>query len=187
MKKAKIILALLALSGCNGTVREFSDNPTYPVDDKSAKGVRVYMAAFMKITSQTTSYTDAKKVVTYKCHPVSTFQIKAMADYTQPLRIYYDHGLFETVTFGVTLNQDGTLDAVNGNGTPAGAALLASAGPVLSGVGAILAAGAPAAAAAAAPARGALPLALPDCNGDPVMVKIEKCSSPAGSTLCSLI
>jgi hypothetical protein len=188
MKRLLAISALLALAGCNGTIREFADNPAYPTDARSTKGVRVYMATLMKVTSATTSYADPKtKTVTYACKPVQAYQIKAMADYTTPLRMYYDPGLFETVTFGVTLNQDGTLGAVNGNSTPAGAALLSSAGPVLSGVGAILAAAAPVAAAApaAAPATAA-GAPTPLCTGDPVVVRIEKCPPASGSTLCSV-
>jgi len=186
MKKLTAITTLLLLYGCNGHVREISDltkhevdkdnkkvtiwtDDGYPADPAKGQGLRVFMPALMRVTSRTTTYTEEKKPPTYRCNPKEIVQIVTRADYSQPLRVYYDPGLFESVQFGVTLTPDGTLASVTSSGTPPTAAITAAI---------------PAAIAAIAPL--ATPNAdTPQCNTDPVVIKIEKCVQK-GATVCEV-
>lgn len=74
---------------------------------------------------ETTALVDEKtKKITAKapsCVPEMSIKFDTRADYSAPYQVYYDPGLFETNTFGVTL-KDGVLASVNTSSDPSKAA-----------------------------------------------------------------
>jgi hypothetical protein len=174
MKMLRALILLIPIFGCNGQIKEIRDvQSAYPTDANATQGLRVYMPALMRVTSQTTTVTDANKVTSYECIPHTFVQIQSKADYSTPLRIYYKPGLFETVTFGVGLTSDGVLSTVNANGAPPTTAVIAALPALITAAAAVL--------PAFPPAPGAAP--RPTCTGDPIVTKIEKCTD---STVCAV-
>lgn len=170
------------LAGCNGHLWEVADPGDYPkqvlVADKpdnsvvkvngvnpNQTGVRVYMPAPMKVTMETTTFTEDKKQPTYDCDHKQFQQIQVRPDYSRPLRVYYEPGWFESTTFSVNISPDGSLASVNAGGTPPAAAVAAAVLVALK-----------------QPGDGA---DRHICNTDPVVVRIERCES-AGPVVCSL-
>lgn len=132
--KTVVALGLVAVTvaGCAGEIemRRVSDKEM--ADTKHwVSGVIVYQPAlFVEISAKTTLIEGGKLKGSSAdnppaCVPVQSEKTVALPDLKNPYQIRYDPGLFDSNTFGVTL-QTGVLAAVNGNisgalnGAPAG-------------------------------------------------------------------
>jgi len=168
---ALIFVTAFLLTGCAGQVREYLDKPDYPTnpDDPGAVGIRVYMSALMKVTSRTTTITDSNtKLPSNDCTPVESTKIEARPDYAKPLRVRFDHGPFDTYTFGVTLSADGILTGINTQSTPP----ISSVAPLIT-----------ATVSALSVLKAVAP--MPPCTATPEVVKIERCEQ-RGSVVCEV-
>lgn len=134
VKTALVLGALgLVVSGCSGDIetRKLSDKEMTDTEHW-VSGVIIYQPAlFVEITSKTTLIQNGKLRGSSAdnppaCVPVQSEKTVALPDLKNPYQIRYDPGLFDSNTFGVTL-QTGVLSSVNGhlssalNGAGAGA------------------------------------------------------------------
>ena len=121
--KTVVALGLVAVTvaGCAGEIemRRVSDKEM--ADTKHwVSGVIVYQPAlFVEISAKTTLIEGGKLKGSSAdnppaCVPVQSEKTVALPDLKNPYQIRYDPGLFDSNTFGVTL-QTGVLAAVNGN------------------------------------------------------------------------
>ena len=143
MKAAVAVCLFLLLAGCTGTL--YHGTAALPSPAKQ-KGVVYYPPMSVVQESETTMLVDSKGIVIGNrtgagglkvCEPVPAEKIITVRDYLDPQRIWYDPGVFEKSTLGVTLNADGALLSVNDTSTPdqgntiknlAGAAVSAASG-----------------------------------------------------------
>ena len=172
MRTGLVLYVLIALCGCNGQAKQYVDSADYPKsgDDPASRGIRVYMPALFKVTQATTTFVDPiSKSTSYACEGVPIVQIVTRCDYSTPLRLRYDPGLFETNSFGATLGADGCLLGVNSQSTPPTSAVTTFIPAMVTAL------------AAAAPQKPGVP--TPKCTGDPVTIRMEKCQ-PNGT--CSV-
>ena len=65
-----------------------------------------------------TLITEASGSITTNCQGFSTEKLVTIADREHPYRLYYNHGVLETYTFGYTSSADGALTGVNSQSTP---------------------------------------------------------------------
>jgi hypothetical protein len=115
-------VALGALcAGCSGTLYT-ANNAAF--EDGKVKGIIFYPPALYKEMSQTTvAIKDGKVIGTAgdpqnPCRPVPSVKLISAPDYSQPHRVWYEHGLLETFTFSTTLDAAGDLLSVNTQSTP---------------------------------------------------------------------
>lgn len=121
--KTALVLAVAAatLAGCSGVIetRKLTPQAMNNTDDW-IKGVIIYQPAmFVEISSKTT-LTEGGKLKGSSadnppaCVPAQSEKTVALPDLKNPYQIRYSPGLFDSNTFGVTL-QLGTVASVNGN------------------------------------------------------------------------
>jgi hypothetical protein len=119
-KMTALIALPLISAGCSGKL--YTSNQTAFDDNGNMQGVQFYPPALFKETTKTTVAIKDGKIVGRaadgSCEPVASEKIITAPDYSQPRRIWYDHGLLESYTFGVTLDAAGDLTAVNNQSTP---------------------------------------------------------------------
>lgn len=138
--KTALVLGVLGLVlvGCAGEIetRKLSDKDMADTEHWIS-GIIIYQPAlFVEISSKTTLIQNGRLKGSSAdnppaCVPVQSEKTVALPDLKDPYQIRYAPGLFDSNTFGVTL-QTGVLASVNGD--PAGA--LKGAGAALGGAGA---------------------------------------------------
>lgn len=125
--KAAVALGLLAMAvtGCAGNIEMRKLSAKNMADTKHwISGIIVYQPAlFVEISAKTALVESGKLKGTSAdnppaCVPVQSEKTVALPDLKNPYQVRYDPGLFDSNTFGATL-QTGILASVNGN--PAGA------------------------------------------------------------------
>lgn len=190
-------LVAIAVAGCAGDIemRKVSDKEM--ADTKHwMPGVIVYEPAlFVEISAKTTLIEGGKLKGSSAdnppaCVPVQSEKTVALPDLKNPYQIRYDPGLFDSNTFGVTL-QTGVLAGVNGNiggalnGAPTGSSSGAGGGlsslPIPTPLGIPLSApGAPLAPGIGTPAIEQIQLHsdLPACNDGPVVLGYRRLPLP---------
>jgi hypothetical protein len=202
-------LAAVAVAGCSGNIETRKLSQERMTDTEHwVSGVIVYQPAlFVEISSKTTLIEGGKLKGSSAdnppaCVPVQAEKTVALPDLKNPYQIRYDPGLFDSNTFGVTL-QTGTLASVNGNlaGALNGAAAAAGgvgAGGALSSLPTIPTPLGIPLSAPAAPPDGFVPLptvvqvqpvpprvqriqlhaSLPACNDSPVILGYRRLALP---------
>ncbi len=141
--KAMFALAAVAVAvaGCSGHIetRKLSDQRMNDTEHW-VEGVVVYQPALFVEISAKTTLTESGKLKGSSadkppaCIPVQAEKTVALPDLKNPYQIRYEPGLFDSNTFGVTL-QTGILSAVNGNSAAINGAGAASAAAGGGGVG----------------------------------------------------
>lgn len=114
-------VAATALAGCSGKIETRRLSPEAMADtDHWVAGVIIYQPAlFVEVSSKTTLVEGGKLKGSSAdnppaCVPSQSEKTVALPDLKNPYQIRYSPGLFDSNTFGVTL-QLGTLGSVNGN------------------------------------------------------------------------
>ena len=139
--KAALALGLagVCVAACSGDIETRKLSADEMTDTKHwVSGVIIYQPAlFVEIQSKTTLVDGGKLKGSSAdnppaCVPVQAERTVALPDLKNPYQIRYDAGLFDSNTFGVTL-QTGTLASVNGN---LAGALNGAAGAGAAGIGA---------------------------------------------------
>jgi len=127
-KTIGITFIFLSLQGCTGKV--ITKNLTLDEINRTGAefaGIHYYLPAHFIETSKTTVLTNEKgevlatvsgKETGITCISVDQKKLVVYADYKNPKLISYDHGVLETYTFNVDLNDNGTLSAVKNVSTP---------------------------------------------------------------------
>jgi len=121
MRSVRFVLLFVMFSplfACNGTLYTVlnPDLSTEQGKQKTVEGVIAYQIVNVVELSKTTALVDKNKIILGKapraCTPKLHYKLATRADYSKPYIIKYDAGLFETNSFGVTLD-NGVLTAVN--------------------------------------------------------------------------
>lgn len=181
----------LLVTGCGGRVetRKLSDDAMNNTE-KRITGVIIYQpAVFAEMSLKTTYAVNGKPAGSSKdnppaCTPVPSERAVALPDLKNPYIVTYSPGLFDSNTFGVTL-QSGMLVGVNSNSTAppnsgASASTPLGAIPIPTPLGIPLSAPAPTGGNATLPIfnRIADNANLPACNDGPMIVGYRRLGLP---------
>ena len=127
LKTITLLASLTGLTACSGDLYTVLNPDLTTADGKPKKveGVIVYPPKQFLDTYKTTTYVtkDGQLVARWNgkeekgCVPKTITVLSVRADYARPQRVFYDPGMLEEHSFGLTL-KDGVLTGVNSAGKP---------------------------------------------------------------------
>jgi hypothetical protein len=123
MKRVLFSFIGLLLAGCNGNIVTTSLDPSkLNTPGTTVTGVPAFLPSLFYETVELRELLDDKGksigTAPVQCSVVKKEKVVAKPDYAHPILVSYDPGILESYTFGIELNPDGTIKAVNNTSTP---------------------------------------------------------------------
>lgn len=158
------------IAGCNGEIRTRAWTPTDLQPALSTPdGVRgvigYYNKGAIRIDMLTQVVDKTGAFVSSDCKPVPVQTIVTVTDYDHPIEIWYNYGLLEANTFGVTLSNS-VFAGVNSASTPDQGKTIANLAEAASSLAKIPAAAVP-------PGAVVKPKPRQNCNGGPSFIRYD--------------
>jgi hypothetical protein len=163
----------LVIVSCNGEIRTRAWTPNALQEALSTPdGVRgvigYYNKGVIEIDNLTQVVDKNGSFVSSDCNPVSVQKITTVTDYDHPMEIWYNYGLLEANSFGVTFSNS-VFAGINSVSTPDQGKTIANLAEAASSL-----AKKPAAAAPAPPPGGVVkPKPRQNCNGGPSFIRYD--------------